>query len=470
MNFQEWLKEYVLQREGTNLVRDTLRGKSFEEIMELLEVTESEEIKSWLNNYKDINFWYEVSEDFYEISKIDVNLGMWKQGELFFYASKEEPVGAMGETEEVGCVYWGIKNETHLNLKLKEWASIWESGLITLQDARMMIPEKYRGEKKPAIHSTETKNAVFEASSEKRTTKDGSSVAPTKEDVSGQKNEILSSVISYWGFKRADKSKFGASLIFWVLFTILFAGLCFLAMRHFDDIIDSQKSNNEKDDSGIQKLTAIQTRHMQEALRDYQGSSPPTRKVIEDRIQELRNNLHLLPDGEREFMNLQLDIRTQMVDLTLRNGLLKFSLRDVNLLQPELLSQSQLNKSISLLEQSIKVNEEIVNYNKIIKEWILNKTNELNIKVSNATKDKSTNTIKYQNVLFESNIRLYKEILELHNFMKLESAHFRIENELIVFESETKLRIYNVIVNKVNTSLNKHKEIESNFNNMIMNL
>ena len=107
--FVSWLKQNAFKRDVSGLIRKQHRGKSLEEILniEFENIEDAEDEKEvWRSNYSQVKFWYQL-EYFFERSYDDLSES-WFMGEIVTYIGN-------GEDKEL---VWGIKGETHLNLKL----------------------------------------------------------------------------------------------------------------------------------------------------------------------------------------------------------------------------------------------------------------------------------------------------------------------------------------------------------------
>jgi hypothetical protein len=149
--FTDWLKKNSFERDATAQVKEMFRHKSIEQIAELgyydVEMLNHNEgvrnLNFWKDNYDQVTSWYQL-EYFFERSIEELEED-WNVGELFVPIEWKRPLGHNDfEVEEGLC--WGIKNEMHLNLKLKEWADCWNRGAIINQTVYDGIPLKFGGD------------------------------------------------------------------------------------------------------------------------------------------------------------------------------------------------------------------------------------------------------------------------------------------------------------------------------------
>ena len=87
----------------------------------------------WRTNYAQIESWYQL-EYFFDRS-YDELAESWFAGEVI-------SIEADGDRDLI----WGIKNDTHLNLKLREWVERFDNGEIILVNVLDEIPQKFGGD------------------------------------------------------------------------------------------------------------------------------------------------------------------------------------------------------------------------------------------------------------------------------------------------------------------------------------
>ena len=135
--FVDWLMQNAFKRDVTGLIRQQHRGKSLEELLDIEfgdDYDEEEQKEVWRSNYGQIESWYQL-EYFFERSYDDL-------AESWFVGEVITSIEADGDRDLV----WGIKNDTHLNLKLREWVERFDNGEIILVSVSDEIPQKFGGD------------------------------------------------------------------------------------------------------------------------------------------------------------------------------------------------------------------------------------------------------------------------------------------------------------------------------------
>lgn len=135
--FVMWLKQNAFKRDVTAQMQKDFQNKSVDEIAEEM-ADDIEQINVWKKNLPDIKAWYEL-EYFFERSYDDME-ETWFSGEVFTFI----PSSDSGNMDDLSMC-WGIKNDLHLDLKLREWVERLEAE-VHLADVYDEIPKKFGGD------------------------------------------------------------------------------------------------------------------------------------------------------------------------------------------------------------------------------------------------------------------------------------------------------------------------------------
>lgn len=149
--FTDWLKQNSFERDATAQVKEMFRDKTIEQIAgfgyfiveEPFDDDAIRNLSFWKDNYDQVTAWYQF-EYFFERS-IEELEDDWADGELLVPINWKRPLGH-DAFEEEDSLCWGIKNEMHMNLKLKEWADFFNRGVMTGASIYDGIPEKFGGD------------------------------------------------------------------------------------------------------------------------------------------------------------------------------------------------------------------------------------------------------------------------------------------------------------------------------------
>jgi hypothetical protein len=148
MSLEEWIFEYAILRDATYEVKKKFSNKSIDDV--LLIVKESSgrvDEDAWKNFFPSITQWVEVADDFQDLVTASSSFDIWADGELFFHSETTKSAGVHNEVEEIEVTFWGIRSEMHMKLKMKEFVDVWENGFVTEEEAFILIPERFGGER-----------------------------------------------------------------------------------------------------------------------------------------------------------------------------------------------------------------------------------------------------------------------------------------------------------------------------------
>ena len=173
MSLEEWISEYAILRDATYEVKKKFSDKSIEDV--LLIVKENSgyvDEDAWKNFFPSITQWVEVADDFQDLVTVSSSFDIWADGELFFHSETTKSTGIHNQVEEIEVTYWGIRSEMHMKLKMKEFVDVWEKGFITEEEAFMLIPERFGGEREK-WHQDDIKEISDEVNKKPKNSKQG---------------------------------------------------------------------------------------------------------------------------------------------------------------------------------------------------------------------------------------------------------------------------------------------------------
>ena len=462
--FVSWLKQNAFKRDVSGLIRKQHRGKSLEEILNIefenIEDTEDEK-EVWRSNYSQVKFWYQL-EYFFERSYDDLSES-WFMGEIVTY---------IGNGEDKDLV-WGIKGETHLNLKLREWAERFDDGEITLVDVSDEIPQKYGGdlegegrykrkdgewvkfrydsERREIIEQDQSQNdlnqfigKLFDEKKEKPKSKSVNSSHLRKE-------EVEKDLLQYWNLERSNKGEWIAPVIYSIGFSLILSLIISLVIYFSNSDLEktsiqrevknsyADNSYNSDDDKILQ---SIRQKQAQEAFERSRSLIPTTKEVLLENINEIEENIGHLPSDYRKYMSLQMDARRKLVDPSFKNN--KMNIELANMANNAfLLEPSEKNVLLKKISEKLEMSQDLYDYTEQLNLLIKSKVKEQDLEIAEKDIIKLDATLTFQREFNRVERNFYISLKELLLFL-LKTPH-DFDGQQFLFDTDSAVRNFNTL-------------------------
>ena len=284
--------------------------------------------------------------------------------------------------------------------------------------------------------------------------------------ISSSKIKIIDSLTKFWGLNRIEHSQWKSELLFWLSLVGILASLIIFSSKLFekpDELkkLDRIKELAESSDSPpktflkkvdpLEEFQQIKIRQFNEAKQLMLSGVPRSKEKILQDIQELRNCLKDFNSDLGIFLELELQGREYMADVTFRNGVTKSkfvkSYQNQDIIDLNKLEREEL---LNLAKERLELCKELLAETIHVARWLKDKIETLRLNIPKSHHDRiiKTEEIMRSNISAEEDYLI--SIVNIQNFLL--TAFFKIENGQIFFYDDPSLDTFNLLSTEHNSA------------------